>query len=180
MSSTVERIIESAESQIRTGGYNTFSFREIAKEIGIKSASIHYHFPTKPDLAILVANRYTQRFSEQLDIIKNDHTLPQERLSRYIDLFRYAIQTDKKMCLCGILASETDALPKGLQIEVKHFFELNLQWIATSLFKNDVRANAQASLLVASLEGSLIISKAMNSNDIFESVSEQILLSSQH
>ncbi|MCL1127194.1 TetR/AcrR family transcriptional regulator [Shewanella surugensis] len=175
MSSTVERIIENAESQIRTGGYNAFSFRAIAKAIGIQSASIHYHFPTKPDLAIAVANRYTQRFIQQLDVIKNNNAHPKERLAPYIDLFRHAIKIDKKMCLCGILASETDALPELLQLEVKRFFELNLQWISAHLLTEEKNATAQASQLLASLEGSLLISKIMKSDEVFNMVSNQLL-----
>lgn len=37
----------SGRKMMQTRGYNGLSFRELAKEVGIKSASIHYHFPTK-------------------------------------------------------------------------------------------------------------------------------------
>ena len=176
MSSTVTNIIKNAEDQIRTGGYNAFSFREVAKAIGIKSASIHYHFPTKTDLAVVVANRYTHHFIQQLEAISNNIEQPKERLARYIDLFRHAIQVDKKMCLCGILASEIDVLPDLLQIEVKRFFDLNLEWLSKHLFGKQHNATAQACRLLASLEGTLLISKAMKSDDIFDSVSNQLLL----
>ena len=55
--STVDRIRDVAESQVRSGGYHAFSFREISKQIGIKSASVHYHFPTRSDLGVAVARR---------------------------------------------------------------------------------------------------------------------------
>src|SRR6478752_8675700 len=35
-----------AESHMRVAGYAGFSFRDLAAEIGIKSASVHHHFPT--------------------------------------------------------------------------------------------------------------------------------------
>lgn len=36
-----------AEAHIREVGYWGFSFRDLAANIGIKSASVHHHFPTK-------------------------------------------------------------------------------------------------------------------------------------
>src|ERR1700730_5694445 len=51
-----------AESHIRDAGYGGFSFRELAAEIGIKSASVHHHFPTNATMATAVARRYGDRF----------------------------------------------------------------------------------------------------------------------
>ena len=34
-----------AETLVRTRGYNGFSYRDLAEQIGIKTASIHYRFP---------------------------------------------------------------------------------------------------------------------------------------
>ena len=65
MSKAVE-ILDAAETMIQSQGYNGFSFREIADQVGIKSASVHYHFPTKADLGAAVARRYTDRFLDQL------------------------------------------------------------------------------------------------------------------
>ncbi len=47
MSSIAESIMDAAELRMRGGGFNGFSFREIADDVGIKSSSVHYHFPTK-------------------------------------------------------------------------------------------------------------------------------------
>ena len=57
-----EEILDAAETMARTGGYHGFSFREIAKQVGIKAASVHYHFPGKDDLGAAVTRRYTDRF----------------------------------------------------------------------------------------------------------------------
>lgn len=100
-SDTIERIIQSAENQARTGGYHGFSFREIAKDIGIKSASIHYHFPTKTDLAAELAKRYTEKFNGHLQAISDTDKGLEEQLSSYTALFYHAIKNDQKMCLCG-------------------------------------------------------------------------------
>jgi TetR/AcrR family transcriptional repressor of nem operon len=55
---TAERLMDLAESHMRNAGYGGFSFRDLAAEIGIKSASVHHHFPTKATMAAAVARRY--------------------------------------------------------------------------------------------------------------------------
>jgi AcrR family transcriptional regulator len=59
---TAERLMDLAESHMRHAGYGGFSFRDLAAEIGIKSASVHHHFPTKATMAAAVARRYADRF----------------------------------------------------------------------------------------------------------------------
>jgi len=60
MNERASQIIDTAIKMIREGGYHSFSFRQIATELGIKSASIHYHFPSKEDLGVAVMVRYTE------------------------------------------------------------------------------------------------------------------------
>ena len=62
VSETAERLMELAEGNIRNAGYGGFSFRDLAAEIGIKSASVHHHFATKATMAAAVARRYGDRF----------------------------------------------------------------------------------------------------------------------
>ena len=57
-----EHLMDLAEARIRDKGYAGFSFRDLAAEAGIKSASVHHHFPTKAKLAAAVAHRYAKRF----------------------------------------------------------------------------------------------------------------------
>lgn len=55
-----EALMAAAKATVQARGYNALSFRELAKEVGIKSASVHYHFPTKGDLGAALARRHTQ------------------------------------------------------------------------------------------------------------------------
>ena len=169
---TIEKIIDSAESFVRSGGYNSFSFREISKEVGIKSASIHYHFPTKTDLGVALAKRYTERFCAKLDVIAQQTALPSVRLERYVALFRHALEVDRKMCLCGQLATESDALPELIHVEAKIFFEKNLSWLEQLVFAD--KDERLATMVLASLEGALMMSKVMQSKEPFDKCSSMI------
>ena len=59
-------ILEVTRRLIMERGYNGFSFRDIAARVGIKSASIHYHFATKADLAEAALKAYREDCAEKL------------------------------------------------------------------------------------------------------------------
>jgi len=67
-------------------------------------------------------------------------TDPKARLKSYISLFSHALKVDNKMCLCGVLASENDALPEALQLESKIFFEKNIAWLKEGVFSKSQKA----------------------------------------
>ena len=50
-------------------------------------------------------------------------------LRKYTDLFRIALDNNR-MCLCGIMAAEYDALPEAVKVEVRAFADVNVAWLA--------------------------------------------------
>ena len=108
MSETAERLMDLAEAHIRHRGYGGFSFRELAAEIGIKSASVHHHFPTKAAMAAAVARRYGDRFLAAVAAQPNERT--EDAIAAYRSAFREALDRDGQMCLCGVLGAEAGAL----------------------------------------------------------------------
>ena len=166
-----QALLKAAESKVRQGGYSNFSFRELATDVGIKSASVHYHFPTKADLGAELARQYTDNF---LDALGDPETLVSEGknpIDTYAGLFQQALIQDEKMCLCGLLGAETDCLPEKVKAETKLFFERNLAWleVAHGLYKKVSKEEAQRMAIktVSLLEGAMMISKAINNNDLF-------------
>lgn len=169
-----EALLKAAEHKVRLGGYNNFSFRELAIEIGIKSASVHYHFPTKADLGAELAHQYTNAFLRALGdptVIKNSG---QDPIDIYTQLFRSALITDDKMCLCGLLGAQTESLPDKVRIEVKRFFNENLAWLQAAHSANGASDPVQAAIVTISLlEGAMMISKALGDHHYFESATQK-------
>ena len=73
-SETAEQILDLAETLIQTRGYSAFSYQDIADALGIRKASIHYHFPSKADLGVAVINRYIDRFDAALTEVAGDES----------------------------------------------------------------------------------------------------------
>jgi TetR/AcrR family transcriptional regulator, cholesterol catabolism regulator len=60
-SSGRDRILDEAERLFRTRGYHTVTMRDIAGEVGIRQASLYYHFPSKEQLFVAVTERMLER-----------------------------------------------------------------------------------------------------------------------
>src|SRR5688500_19860163 len=66
---TSERILDSAERLVQTRGFNGFSYADVAAELGVTKASLHYHFPGKAELGEALIGRYATRFATALEQI---------------------------------------------------------------------------------------------------------------
>src|SRR6202012_1004558 len=76
-SQTAERILDIAERLVQTRGFNNFSYADIAGELGITTASLHYHFRSKAELGQALVSRYAERFVDSLREI--DREIPDSR-----------------------------------------------------------------------------------------------------
>lgn len=173
--STTERIIAAAERRMREGGFHGFSFREIAAEVGIKSASVHHHFPTKEDLAAAVTRAYTDRFMAALGDPADPKRTPAELIGRYVDRCRRTLVEDRRMCLGCMLATEGAALPPSVGAEARAFFERSLAWLETVLHRATPKAPAAdlrtgALRIAALLDGAVLVAYSLGDIAAFDSV----------
>lgn len=102
-------MLKAAENKVRLGGYSNFSFRELANEIGIKSASVHYHFPTKADLGAELAHQYTDAFIAVLGEPEAHKANGKNPIDIYTQLFRNALVIDKKCVYVACSAQKATA-----------------------------------------------------------------------
>lgn len=161
-SAIVTRIIDSAQELVQSHGYNAFSFRDLADIVGIKSASIHYYFPTKGDLAEALVVRYRRGFSAHLSRIENNGGGARAQLDEYFDLIYRSFASNNLICLCGMLATDAASLPPAAQREVRGFFEDNENWLGRLLergageFRFDGEAKSVAASMFAAIQGAMI------------------------
>lgn len=179
---TATRALDAAERLVQTMGFNWFSYADIAKELNIRKASLHHHFPAKSDLGTALIVRYRERFSVELRRIGDSRTAATGKLAGYVKLYESVLRGER-MCLCGMLAAEYASLPVSMQTEIRHFFDLNQQWLAgvveegrqANLFHNRGTANEIASMLLSALEGAMLVARPYGDLARFASAAEQIL-----
>ncbi|MBW4672051.1 MAG: TetR/AcrR family transcriptional regulator [Cyanomargarita calcarea GSE-NOS-MK-12-04C] len=66
------RVLDEAERLFRTHGYNAVTMRDIAVDVGIRQASLYYHFQSKEELFVAVTERVFERHRTGLLIAINN------------------------------------------------------------------------------------------------------------
>jgi TetR/AcrR family transcriptional repressor of nem operon len=166
--------MDMAEARIREAGYRGFSFRGLAAEIGIKSASVHHHFPTKAGMAAAVARRYRERFFETV-APRHDES-GDDVVGIYRSAFRSEIERDGRMCLNGMLGAEAGGVPPEVVEEIKAFFRRCVGDLSSRIGGLD--AVARAFHVMAALEGGLILARAFGDITAFDQATASLSTSS--
>ena len=112
MTETRTLLLDLGERAVRTRGFAGFSYADLARDAGIRKASIHHHFPTKADLAFALVERYSTALDQRLaDITAREQTAGKQ-LRAAIALYRSALGDGDQMCLCAALATDASLLPE--------------------------------------------------------------------
>ncbi len=163
---TAVRILDVAERLVQVHGFNGFSYADIAADLQITKAALHYHFPGKAELGEALIVRYAERFLEALVAIEAHTEDARARLDAYADLY-LAVVRDERMCLCGMMAAEYETLPSSMRDAVVRFFEDNEAWLVRVLTEGRRQGSLEftgspvgmAQLIVSGLEGAMLIAR---------------------
>ena len=182
MNDTKQKIMSVARATVQDRGYNGLSFRELAKEVGIKSASIHYYFESKGDLGAAVATQYTADFKAYLDGLITEGLDPAECVRRYADVFRTTLLNENRMCLGGIMAAEHKELPPEVQAAVVAFSKMNVDWLVKVLsLRKKPRVSAltlerHALAIYAGVEGAQLVARGFEDVSKYDEVMEAYVI----
>lgn len=181
---TSTRILGVARHLVQTRGYNGFSYADVAEEVGVRKASIHYYFPSKGDLGRELVVRYREDFARSLARIERENGDPVVRLNEYAELYRAVLRDEQRMCLCGMLAADLATLPEPVGDEVRRFFDENTTWLARVLHEGreagaldyDGTPETEARLLLSTLEGAMLVARSQRDVSIFDDILRPALL----
>ncbi|KUJ81362.1 TetR/AcrR family transcriptional regulator [Ruegeria profundi] len=158
-----DEILDYAEREIRKNGFDGVSFRDIASAIGVKSASVHYHFPTKADLGAEVTKRYAESFIDGLGSPTDPSESAASRIGRLADAYIGSYRVESSTCLCAVLGSVVSHLPDETSNEVRTFYDRLGAWSATALEGSTTVLTPN--LLISLLQGAMVLSLATSSED---------------
>ena len=179
---TTGRILDVAERMLQVRGYNGFSYGDVAAELDITRAALHYHFKGKAELGQALIERYAARFADALAHL--DATAPDAaaKLRGYAELYSDVLSADR-MCLCGMLAAEHRTLPDPLQQAVCAFFASNTAWLRRVLEEGCTDGSLRcpgtsmdtASMVLGALEGAMLITRLDGDVARFTATADQLL-----
>ena len=178
---TKTKIIEIARNLIQESGANSFSYQDIADQLHIKKASIHYYFPHKNDLLLELVRFYSKELEFYLANIDQNYKSSKDKFKKYLAIYTEISKTQRKLCLCGILAGEIFTLPPELNVEINKFFEIHEDWlmklyISCEATKQSARAKARS--LLSTLQGAMLISRSLGDPQYLKQVIRRLYDSS--
>ena len=169
-----EAILAAAKRAAQARGYGGLNFRDLAADVGIKAASIYHHFPSKADLGAAVARRYWEDTAAGLDTMASETPDPLRCLRRYPEVFRRALETGNRMCLCSFMAAESDDLPDAVRREVQTFADVNVAWLARMLSAAAIvsaeGSEPRARAIFAAVAGAQLIARSRADISLYDAV----------
>lgn len=166
MSDVANAILDAAERRMRVGGYHGFSFRELAADVGVKSSSVHYHFPTKENLAAAVVRRYIDWVVDYLNDAAVDEPDP---VKRWTKAFRHTL-VEKRNCPAVVLGAGALDLPDEVATEVKRFYKVYLDMLVEAGL-----TEAAASEFLATIVGAMVMATAMGDVGQFDRATDELI-----
>jgi TetR/AcrR family transcriptional regulator, transcriptional repressor for nem operon len=181
---TATQILDVAERLVQVRGFNGFSYADVASELGISKASLHYHFASKAELGKALVERYAARFADALEEIGRRDDGAVAKLEAYSSIYAEVLR-DRRMCLCGMLAAEYDTLPAPMRKVIIGFFDDSEAWLTDVLEQGEEegslslegRARDGAQTIVSGLEGALLVARPYGDVDRFQAAATRLLAS---
>jgi TetR/AcrR family transcriptional repressor of nem operon len=181
---TATHILDIGERLVQVRGFNGFSYADVAAELDMTKAALHYHFPGKGELGRALIERYAERFVAALADI--DERIPEApaKLDAYAGLYADVLR-GQRMCLCGMLAAEYQTLPDPMRSAVIAFIDANEAWVERILAEGQ-RAGSiavtgrpadAARLIVSGLEGAMLVARPYGDIARFETAAAGLLAS---
>ena len=179
---TAARILDTAEVLVQTRGFSGFSYADVASQLQVTTANLHYHFGSKAELGEALVRRYRTRFAAALAAIGARPVKATTKLAAYARIYADVLRLNR-MCLCGMLAAGYETLPEPMRNEVVRFFDDNEQWLVSVLeqgreegaFTFTGPASVVAQSIVSGLEGAMLIARPFGDVERFERAASRLI-----
>jgi TetR/AcrR family transcriptional regulator, transcriptional repressor for nem operon len=176
------KILDVAERLVQVRGFNGFSYADVAAELHVTKASLHYHFAGKAELGEALIGRYASRFNEALERIATKPIDARAKLDAYARLYTDVLRNER-MCLCGMLAAEYQTLPEPMREAVLRFFDENEDWLASVLEQGEREGSLQltaspndvARIIVSGLEGAMLVARTYGDLARFRTAARRLI-----
>ena len=179
---TATQILDVAERLAQSRGFNGFSYADVAAELRLTKAALHYHFAGKAEMGEALISRYSVRFAAALEALDTSAISAPAKLEGYANLYLDVLR-EKRMCLCGMLAAEYQTLPQRMRDAVIHFFDANEAWLQRVVDQGQQQGTLHvvgssretARAIVGGLEGAMLVARPYGDIARFETATTHLL-----
>ncbi|KRE46497.1 TetR/AcrR family transcriptional regulator [Paenibacillus sp. Soil724D2] len=179
---TAEAILDTAQSIVQDVGFNGFSYAHIAEKVGIRTASIHYHFPNKEDLGEALISRYHRDFMSAIAQIDTETQNNLEKLRKFTLLYSGPVQ-DYCTCLGVMISTDLATLSGKSREGLTQLFTANLDWLERVLDQGrreghlnfEAAADVEAHQFLASLQGAQLLARSFRDISRFDMIAEGLI-----
>jgi TetR/AcrR family transcriptional repressor of nem operon len=184
LSQTADEILQCARSLIIAGGYNGFSYADIAEVVGIRKASIHHHFPSKADLVLTLVRRHRESLLMAVAGLEQRFSDPWEQLREYAGYWEACIgDQSTPFCVCALLASQNPVLPEEIALEVRAYFRALSQWLTGVMTRGQAAGSLvlarspadEAEAFMATVHGAMISARAYGQPQMFGLITRPLI-----
>jgi TetR/AcrR family transcriptional repressor of nem operon len=181
---TAADILDVAERLVQVRGFNGFSYGDIATELEVTTAALHYHFAGKAELGEALIVRYAARFADALARIDAGGGDARAKLEAYATLYLDVLR-EQRMCLCGMLAADYQTLPEQMRAAVVRFFDDNEAWLVRVLEQGKAEGTLRftgspaeaAQMIVGGLEGAMLVARPYGDTTRFQAAADRLVAS---
>lgn len=185
LSPKAAEIVAHTRSLLVAGGYNSFSYADLAARVAITKASIHHHFPSKAVLVQTVVAQYRQDVQASLAMLEGRFDDPLSELNAYADYWAGCIRSgEHPFCICAMLATEMPTIPAEVATEVRaHFHDLST-WLSGVLQRGAARGQfhllnspaVSALAFIATVHGAMLVARALDDPQSFTAIVQPAIL----
>lgn len=177
---TRDLILDLGQELFRTKGFNAFSYYDLADALKVRPAAIHYHFPTKDDLACAIIEQERKvflAFTEKADRLV-DHRL---RLRRFMQTFTEHAEAHQ-LCLLGAAGADYASFGNAVHRQIRLMTTDIITWLEYTLqegraagkFSFNGSAHTRALLVATNMAASLHVARILGPQEI-KRLSQQLL-----
>jgi TetR/AcrR family transcriptional regulator, transcriptional repressor for nem operon len=103
-----------------------------------------------------------------------DSSDPVRGLRHYPDMFRKALESGNRICLCSFLAAEHDDLPKAVKKEVQTFADVNVAWLSKVLVAVTIvspkESEPRARAIFAAIAGAQLVARSRSDLSLYDAL----------
>jgi AcrR family transcriptional regulator len=180
-SNTREQIMDRAAHLLMSRGFNGFSYADISAHLGVKNAAVHYHFPSKSDLALALVDDYRQTLRRNTAEFMAYGGSASQQMEGLFAFTSKQCQIGRCICPFGAFSIDYNDLPAEVHEETARFMDESIKWLTQVLkvgqeqeefsFRGD--PGAKAISILAALQGARQMSR-IHGFELLDKVIEQL------